>query len=121
MILGTSIETSESHSFTTNNWFVFVGTEESEGIQIHNYVLEKETTLSHEYDQYLNHFVLSDAWMEEQLQELVFAENNGEVEGKHSYIVLTSFEEQLRMLEDWLVNPRIDKGDCITIASIECS
>jgi hypothetical protein len=27
--------------------------------------------------------------------------------------VLTDFEEELKMLEDWLINPRIDEGNFI--------
>jgi hypothetical protein len=74
MMLEASTETSESHSFTIDHWCVFAGTEERKGRQIHNSVIEKEeTTLSHEDDQYLDHFLLSDADMEEQLQELVVA------------------------------------------------
>jgi len=31
-------------------------------------------------------------------------------------MVLTDFEGDLRMLEDWLVNPRIEKQDFIVVA-----
>jgi hypothetical protein len=91
-------EAKEPYVFKYDILCMFAGTEEREGRQIHNSVIEKEeTTLSHEDDQYLDHFLLSDAEMEEQLQELVVAENKEEDEGQHSDIVLTDFEEELKV------------------------
>jgi len=73
---------------------MFAGTEEREGKQIHNSVIKKgETTLSHDNDWYLDYFLLSDAEMEEQLQELVVAKNKEEVRGQHSNLVLTILRE----------------------------
>jgi hypothetical protein len=44
---------------------------------------------------------------------------NLEGEGKHSDTVLTDFEDELRMLEEWLVNSRIDKEVYIIVASTQ--
>ena len=51
--------------------------------------------------------------MEEKLQELVVVQKKQEFEEKHSDLVLTDFEEEMKMLEDWLSNPSIDEGNCI--------
>jgi len=59
--------------------------------------------------------------MEEQLQELVVVDNKEEVKGQHSNIMLIGFDEELKILDDNLINPRIDKGDYITVAGTECS
>ena len=52
-----------------------------------------------------------------------FPNEYGQRENKEKYldIVLTYFKGEIKMMEDWLINPRIDKEDCITIASTECS
>jgi hypothetical protein len=44
-----------------------------------------------------------------------------EDEGRHSYIVIIDFEGELRMLEDWLINPRIDKEEYNIVSSTKCS
>ena len=51
------------------------------------------------------------------LGELVVAELATEDKEKHSN--LREYDEELKMLEDWLFNPRIDKYDCLMYASIE--
>jgi hypothetical protein len=56
--------------------------------------------MSHDDDHYLDQFLLSDVNVEEQLQGLVVATNNEEFEGQYSDIVLTQFDEELKMLED---------------------
>jgi hypothetical protein len=43
---------------------------------------------------------------------------NEEVEKKHSDTMLMDYDEELRLLEEWLVSPRIDE-DCITVADTE--
>jgi len=53
-------------------------------------------------------------------EELTYEVNQGnnlKVEGKQLDIVLTYFEGELRMLENWLINPRIGKEDGIIVAS----
>ena len=51
------------------------------------------------------------------LGELVVVELATEVKEKLSN--LREYDEELKMLEDWLFNPRIDKDDCLMYASIE--
>jgi hypothetical protein len=41
---------------------------------------------------------------------------NEEVEKKHSNTMLTDYDEELRLLEEWLVNPKIEE-ECIAIAT----
>jgi hypothetical protein len=73
MILEESDDTLESHCFTIDHWCVVVGAEEIKGRQIKNYIIEKkDTTLYHDNDQYLVHFLLSDAEMEEKFNNLLF-------------------------------------------------
>jgi len=43
---------------------------------------------------------------------------NEEVEKKHSDTMLMDYDEELILLEEWLVNPRIDE-DCIIVADTE--
>lgn len=40
-------------------------------------------------------------------------------EEKHSKLTLTNFEEGLRMLEEWLINPRINGEYCMKVVGIE--
>jgi hypothetical protein len=46
-------------------------------------------------------------------------ENKG-VEEQHSDIMLTDYDEELRLLEEWLINPKIE-GDCIVVADTKSS
>jgi hypothetical protein len=67
------------------NWCVFAGVEESEGRHNLISIIEKEeATFSHEYGQYLDHFLSSDADMEDKLQEPVVSMNKEDLayEGK---------------------------------------
>ena len=50
------------------------------------------------------------------LEELVAAELVNEDKQKLSN--LRKYDEELEMLEDWLINPRIDKDDCLML---DCS
>ena len=98
-----SIGTSESHLFETDFWCVFAGIEESEDGPRNKYVITKEDTiLSQKGDQYL--------------EELVVAELANEHKEKLSN--LKKYDEELEMLEDWLIDPRIDKYDCLML---DCS
>ena len=51
------------------------------------------------------------------LGELVVAELA--TEDKEKLSNLREYDEELKILEDWLFNPRIDKYDCLMYASIE--
>jgi hypothetical protein len=86
MMLEASTKTPESHGFKTDYWCVFAGVEESEGIHNQRYVIKKEeTTLSHEDDQYLDHFLSSDVDMEEHVvavnkEELAYEVSQGKLQ-----------------------------------------
>ena len=58
---------------------------------------QEETILSQRGDRYLKEFVVA---------ELV-----NEDKGKFSNF--RNYDEELEMLEDWLINPRVDKHDCL--------
>ena len=64
---------------------------------------QEKTILSQKGDQYLG--------------ELLVAELA--IEDKEKLSNLREYDEELKMLEDWLVNTRIDKDDCLMYASIE--
>ena len=63
---------------------------------------KEETILSQKGDQYL--------------EELVVVELANE--DKEKFSNLKKYNEELEMLEDWLINPSIDKHDCLIGASI---
>jgi hypothetical protein len=88
--------------------------------------MKDETRLSHKDSQSDLHTQLSKAIFEGQLQELGVA-GEGELDHeynqvkdieKHSDIVLTDFEGELKMLEDRLINPRIDKEYSIQLVDL---
>ena len=60
---------------------------------------KEETILSRKGDQYL--------------EELVVAKLDNEDKKKLSNLI--KYDEELEMLEDWLINPRIDKDDCLML------
>ena len=64
---------------------------------------QEKTILSQKGDQYLG--------------ELVVAELD--IEDKEKLSNLREYDEELKMLQDWLFNPRIEKDECLMYASIE--
>ena len=95
-----STRTLESHVFKTDYWCVFASIEKSEERQRKKYfIIKEETILSQKDNQYL--------------EELVVAELDNEDKEKLSN--LRKYDEKLEMLEDWLINPRIDKDKCLML------
>jgi hypothetical protein len=47
-------------------------------------------------------------------------EKSKEVEKQHSDAMLTDYDEELRLLEEWLISSKIDE-DCIVVANTEYS
>ena len=93
-----STGTLQSHVFETDYWRVFVGIEKSEGRQRKKSVITKEETiLSQKVDQYLEEFVVAEL-------------DNGDKEKLYN---LRKYDEELEILEGWLINPRVDKHDCL--------
>ena len=58
---------------------------------------QEETILSLRNDQYLNEFAIAELVNEE----------------KGKFCNFRNYDEELEMLEDWLINPRVDKHDCL--------
>ena len=95
-----STGTSECHVFEIDFWCVFAGIEESEGRWRKKYGMTKEETiLFQKGDQYL--------------EELVDAKLDNKDKKKLS--ILRKYDEELEMLEDWFINPRIDKNDSLML------
>ena len=82
--------------FETDFWCEFVGIEESEDTQKKKSSITKaKTILSQKGDQYLEELVVA---------ELANAD-------KEKLSNLKKYDKELKMQEDWLINPRIDKYD----------
>jgi hypothetical protein len=120
MVPEASNETIRSYVFKTNYWCVFVGKQWQESI-----MKEKETTLSQEGYQDQDHFQLSYVDLERQEQELIITVSNTNmaheddieegVEEQHLDTMLMDYEEELRLLEEWIERPK--EGEyCITVA-----
>ena len=62
---------------------------------------QEDTILSQRGDQYLNEFVVA---------ELA----NGD---KEIFFNLRKYDKELEIMEDWLINTRIDNGDCLMFDS----
>ena len=58
---------------------------------------QEETILSQRGDQYLKEFAIAE-----------FANRD-----KQKFSNLKKYDEELEMMEDWLINPRIDNYDCL--------
>ena len=83
---------------------MFVGIKGSKYRKRKKYFMKREETIFFQKgDQYLRELVVSD-----------FA-----TEDKEGLSNLKKYNEELEMLEDWLINPRIDKDGFLMYASIE--
>jgi ribosomal protein L29 len=90
-----------------------------------NYVMKKdETRLSHKENQRRIHTQLANEIVEGQFpksivaveEELAPESNQVKDIEKHLDIVLTDFEGEVNMLEDWLIHPKTDEIECIEVA-----
>ena len=95
-----STRTSESHVFETDFWCVFPGIEESEDRQRKKSVITKvETIFYQKGDQYLEELVVSELANKD----------------KEKLSKLRKYDAELQIMEDWLINPRIDKDDYLIL------
>ena len=101
----------------------------TEGGKNKNYVMnEDETTLAHKRNQRKIHTQLTNEIVGKKLKRPISAIRSTELshediqkkdkdEEEHSYVMLTELDKDLRLMEEWLINPKIEE-DCIKVVDM---